>query len=248
MKITICQFWSPPYDSLAAITWKSKTDYAARHGYKTRWEYHKPGVDIMWDRPRKWWKSLEAVSLGEWCLFAGCDTLITNPERTLESFIESRQDADMLCLVDHYMVFGDCHLFKSSPKTQNFLKMLSQRTHPGAHYDGNEQEAMTTMLSKRSYRKYQKETGTDFGTDGFYQRAEHLLNSTNMKVRLLNKTGIVGDDSANWPPGDIPAHHSWTPDHLMLHLGGISYERRMELIPSYLKKPESSTTAGPILH
>lgn len=230
--VLIASFWSRQMNPLASVTWLNKEAYCYRHGYAMLWRHHEDGADIMWDRPRQWQRVLEEATDGTICLFLGCDTLFTSPESDLQSWFVPGFDA--FVLVDHANVFGDCHAWKASALTRQFMKTIADRSHPHACNDGTEQEAFTSALADMPFREYQKLAGTDFGTPAFYERAQSLLSQGGLKTKLLNVTNFIGDDPEYWPPGDIPVHHAWTPAHLLLHMGGIPNDKRLERLPRYL--------------
>lgn len=227
-EIIVSSFWSQGQDNLAAVTWPNKESYCKRHGYRAYWRHHETGNDIMWDRPNQWAQVLRDAPDGTWCLFMGCDTVFTR-DRPLEDWIDDGQDA--LLSVDHYVVFGDVHLWKASPLTRAFMWKVTNDLHQKKY--ATEQDAFTCMLSGRRLEEYQTGCGKDYGSGEYYARSQSLLNHSSIKVKLLNNSKFTGDDPAHWPPGDIPPHHAWTPDHLILHLGGLSVEKRLEVLPRY---------------
>lgn len=232
MSVIISSFWSKPLDGLAAMTWTNKESYCYRHGYTPLWKHHQDGADIMWDRPLQWAKVLDEAPDNAWCLFMGCDTLFTRPDIALDAWLDDKFDG--IVLVDHNNVFGDVHLWKASPQTYRFMLSIGNRTNPfGMHYP-TEQDSLTAALSNNSLQGYRESTGISYGSSDFYANAEKALNKSGLKIKVANGTNLAGDDPAHWPTGDIPLHHAWTKEHLIVHLGGISNERRMRAIPSYL--------------
>lgn len=232
MKIIIASFWSRALDLVAELSWPAKEEYAKRHGYQAIKGYHPEGIDVMWDRPRQWANVLDQAEDGDWCLFLGCDTTITRLDLLLENWIDN--DFDALLSVDHYVVFGDVHMWKASPATRKFMRAIADRNEAFGKVELTEQDAFTSALACSSRHEYQMKAryGCNYGSPEYYANAQTLLNKNGLKVKLVNCTNFTGDDPAQWPPGDIPPYHSWTKDHLILHMGGISNERRINLMKS----------------
>lgn len=232
MKIILASFWTEAYDELAEITWIGKMHYAKRHGYGTYSDHHRKGIDVMWDRPLQWANVLARFP-GDWVLITGCDVMVTRPDIKLESFIDP--SADMMCLVDHFFVFGDCLLIKSSQKTFDLLALIATQSHRQAKDWPNEQYALPSLLSGLSFAAYQVAVGEDYGTEAFYRRSEKLLSATGLKVKTLNySTKFIGDDPRVMWPGQVPYFHAWTKEHLMLHMGGRSLGYRLRVMPCYM--------------
>lgn len=233
MKIVLASFWTEAYDELAEITWIGKLHYAKRHGYATFCDHHRKGVDVMWDRPLLWSLVLERFAPGDWILITGCDVMVTRPDLRLESFIDPT--ADVMCLVDHFFVFGDCLLIKNSQTMIDLLRVIAKRSHSQAKDWPNEQYALPALLSCLTFKEYQDTVGDDYGTEAFFRRSEKVLSSGSMKVKTLNyPTKFIGDDARVMYPGQVPYFHAWTKDHLMLHMGGRSLSYRLRVMPSYM--------------
>lgn len=235
MKFIIASFWSKSLDEVATYTWPTKENYAKRHGYPAIHGYHEPGVDVMWDRPRQWANVLDQAEDGTHCLFMGCDTAITRPDLPLENWIDNNHDA--FVLVDNLVVFGDVHVWKASPATRHFMRAIADRKHPKAWHELTEQDAFTSAMATTSRFEYQRKAldgAGGHGTPEYYVRAQAALNAGELNVKLLNLTDFAGDDPAQWPPNELPKHYCWSRNHLILHMGGISNERRITLMKDIL--------------
>ena len=233
MKFIISSFWSAQMDGLAHHTWSSFDAYAARHGYEAQAGVHAPGADIMWDRPRQWARVLASVPDGTLVLFVGIDVFVTRPDRPITDWVDDEHDA--FVLVDHGHVFGDAHIWRATSATRKLMADVGARSTPLAARCTTEQESIMINLSGMSmtdFTQYCLKAG-GFGTPEFYKAAQFGLSPT-IRTKVLNLQGFCGDDPANWW-GNIPPHHQWSPHHLMLHLGGMSVERRIEYLHAFKK-------------
>lgn len=232
--IYVSSSWSVAYQRMADITWiGSKIPYALRHGYATAPYIFEQGAEIKWGRVKSWLQILCEIEEGDWLFFTGCDALITSPEIQLEKFIVP--DFDFICCADHRVIHGDGWLMRSCSATKSMLRWIINNTTDAHARNCSEQESFVSYLCGRNALFYNDTAPTNYGEDSWYEEAQQLLNRSPVRCRLIKFTEkFTGDDPALWKPGDIPIYHSWTPGHLCLHMGGKSFEERMEFLPKYL--------------
>ena len=89
------------YDNILDLTWKSKQDYANKHGYHL---FDSSDV-VQTGRPAQWSK-IEAVQRllveekYDWALWMDADTLFMNTDKKIEDFLPADPDKDLVVAVD----------------------------------------------------------------------------------------------------------------------------------------------------
>lgn len=229
--IVLMSSWSAEYQPLADITWfGNKRPYAARHGYETHHMIHQPGVNIMKDRMVLWLDALNRLKEGDWLFFTGCDALISRRDIRVEKFLDAQ--SDFICCLSHDVVFGDVWLMRSNSRTKRMLGWMIDA------FTGqlSEQELFVEALTGGTQWQWYKDLiPKNFGEDSCYQGCEILLNCTDVKVRVVRPPEkLTGDDPSLWP-GNIPPYHWWSKEHLVYHMGGMSLEKRLASIESYVQ-------------
>lgn len=234
--IHLLSTWSAAYHPLAELTYfKNKLLYANKHGYGSIYDVHEDDSDICWDRIRKWLAALNSIKENDWLLFTGTDLLVTQPSYKLEDYIDDKYE--LICCVDKYQVFGDCLLFKACKNIKNLLQEILDRKSEFA----NEQLALSTILSKSTaFEFYCNKVGSIAGTKEFYDRSEDILNTSQVRVKVLNPLvdkKICGDLPwvHDWNDAIVPSYHAWYEDTFSLHIGGKSLHFRLGLVPLLLQ-------------
>lgn len=233
MNIHVHASWSPQYAPLAEVTWtQNKLPYARANGYIPA--PHKFAPDdrgILWGRVAVWLDLINSMPDGDWLFFTGCDAAITNPGRKLEEFTG---DYDFYCGLDQNVVHGDCWLMRACGATRKMLEAML------AAKGVSEQHAFVNYL--HGVPLLRESMPTDCTTPAGYDMCQELLNNSPVRCCLIKHTDkFTGDDAALWPDGfTVPKETSWTPEHLVLHVGGKSNAERIQVLSKYAAKPSSN--------
>lgn len=235
MSIFVHSSWSTQYQRMADITWtRSKVPYAARHGYSLAPYIFEGNVDIKWGRVKAWLQILGEMQTGDWLFFTGCDAMVTRPDIPLSKFIDN--DFDFICCEDQRVIHGDGWLMRSCTATKSMLRWMIANTTDIHAKNTSEQESFVSYLCGRHALFYNDAAPFNYGEDSWYEECQQLLNQSPVRCKLLKSSdGFTGDDPAIWPNGELPPWHWWTPNHLCLHMGGKSFDERIQRLPAYLK-------------
>lgn len=231
MPITLVSSWSETYQPLADITWPGKVAYAKKHGYSAQSHKREEGKLFTAKMEIEMFsKMLARAGDGNFMLYTGTDALIYNPEIKAESFIPT--GIDLVCGMDNNMVFADAFLMRCCPTMFYLLGRASMIV------EDNAQVALTSALSDRKFHDCFMDFGWDYYTPIFEDRAEKLLNSTDVRVKLLRspmRPRFSADNNACHDPAtESNARPHFKEDCFIFHMGGKTLDYRLKNMASYL--------------
>ena len=208
MNVALATLHSDAYAPLAEVTLPNKERYCRRHGYDLHAVRHPADAELgpNWGKVSLLWELTERYDAVLWL---GCDTLITNGERTVESLLGKNPAADVLLASDLYGINADVILTRATAVARMFWYAVGTVGHAFYHaHPWSEQEAMVR-----------------FATTPPYAESVRVLPQSAMNSYLHAEYGRPAD----WPGG-------WQPGHFILHLPGMPLERRVELAREYAAK------------
>jgi lipopolysaccharide biosynthesis glycosyltransferase len=212
-KICVATFYTEDIESLYKLISPSYQKYCDMHGY----DFVSKNISgEKYERHPVWYKInfiQELLNKYDWVLFVDCDTLLTNSNLTIESFIKDGKD--FYISKDINGINAGVILLKNSDWTKQFLKECWEidpnhaiYKEPGFAWDKTqaEQRAIIVMINK-------------FGLEKVEFIPQKIFNAYTYNIWRLN-----------YPDGE------WGPESFILHAPGCSLNHRLEIFLSKLNE------------
>lgn len=200
MKLAIISICSESYKVLSDVTYPAWRDYAARHGYDFISEGATDARGINWQKISM---IEDHIKLYDLVLWVGADTIVTNPENKIEQFWMSHGTPSMIMSADVCGINSDVMLFAKGAASEMFLYAVNNLGYDfyKDHHWG-EQEAIIRFAHQKPYSDWVK-----------------IIPQKGFNSYIHAEYGRSSEWPGNWEKGD------W-----ILHLPGISLERRIEVL------------------
>jgi hypothetical protein len=219
MKIAMATLNDDTYEPLAEITFhKNKREYCLRHGYEaiqknSGWTFPKKAIGF--EKLKQILEIFEEKPYLDWLHCSGCDTLVTNFNQKLEDIIDDTYH--MIVCFDGNGMNVDSFLIKNSRVGKGLIKLILQVYDQYKDHFWYEQQAFidyffNAPLAKDIIKPLPQRVMNSYIYDLYPEWREKPQ---------LDHTGHDG----NWVHGDF-----------MLHLPGISLEKRIEIMTEFLGK------------
>jgi hypothetical protein len=221
---------SAEYEALAQYTDIGKRDWCSQWG----WEYVKVQSGegngnpcVQWDRPVLWRKVLDTCDA---MFFLGCDAMVTNHEKP--PFLAH----DLTIACEGAGINNDSFFMLKNTRTLSFLDDLI--VWPRKH-GISEQDGMTLLLSGLpNIFEVERRVQVTF-KDGGLPSSPHMRNvlqwlfQHRMRVRVVDQRELNAYPVKYYAqPEDSP--HGWHPGDFVLHMPGMTLEKRIEVAKSVL--------------
>jgi len=206
--VAIVCLYNEKHENLAAITYKNKQQYAAKHGYKT---YAKTDnfsqEQIHFD---KFIHILDVFNLHpdtQWVWWLDNDALITNFDIKVESLIDN--DYHIIMPVDLASLNTGSFLVRNSIQSREWLQYMIDNK----------------WVYKNDTRWFEQQAVVDF-----FPKFQHLFKI--IPQRLINSYDykMYGRDSIDLLGYD----GQWQPEHFVIHWPGLPNEYRIQLAQQYM--------------
>ena len=206
--MAIVCLYNEKHENLAAITYKNKQQYAAKHGYKT---YAKTDnfsqEQIHFD---KFIHILDVFNLHpdtQWVWWLDNDALITNFDIKVESLIDN--DYHIIMPVDLASLNTGSFLVRNSIQSREWLQYMIDNK----------------WVYKNDTRWFEQQAVVDF-----FPKFQHLFKI--IPQRLINSYDykMYGRDSIDLLGYD----GQWQPEHFVIHWPGLPNEYRIQLAQQYM--------------
>lgn len=204
MKIAIISICSESYKVLSDVTYPAWREYAARHGY----DFISEGVTD--ERGANWQKiSMIAhhIKTYDLVLWVGADTLCTNPDIKIDKFWMSQGTPSMIFSTDVFGINSDVMLFAKGAASEMFLYAVND----------------VGYLTYKDHRWAEQEAIIRFAHQKPYSDWVKVIPQKGFNSYIHAEYGRPSEWPGNWERGD------W-----ILHLPGLSLERRIEIINEFI--------------
>lgn len=207
--IAVGQFCSNSFFDIGSITIPNKIEYCQRHGY----DYHVACDEGEMGHP---WARLEVLAdllrNHEWVFFIGCDTLIMNFNTELRYLIQ--EGKDLVITKDALGLNSDVLFMRSCIWSQLFLARVIQCYETYHHLAWREQQAIIDLAADPD-------------------NAEHIAV---VPQRLMNSYLYSQYRGPGYDGRGYENHPDFELGDFVLHLPGMSNEKRIPILKEYLGK------------
>ena len=207
------------FTEVANITWNlNKVKYAERHNYlaisKSNGFYN---VQIGFEKVIFLYDLLNSIPQCSWIWWTGCDTLITNFDITIEQKIKEalqyNPNANIIMSGDfNFVLNSDSILIKNTEESKLWLKYILDNIQEYLQKPYFEQDCMIDSIPKF------KDIIQIMPQNFMNSYDENSADSEKIKFDTTGSRGV-------WEKGD------W-----LLHLAGISWQKRAQLVKQYSKE------------
>ena len=203
-KICITSLNYDNYKPLSDITWRNKVEYANRHSYSfyhhTEDKMINDGLVLGFEKIRYILNMLKTNKY-EWIWFVGCDTLITNFNKKIESVISlAKKNESFIVATDCNGINMDSFLVKNSPDGimlmeecfKSHLELNDKWCYEQKWFWDNQEKykSIIKLVLQRTFnsylckRLYPNQSPMDtFGQSGEFERGDFLIHFPGMSLK-----------------------------------------------------------------
>lgn len=209
IKILLENSYDKKYEPLGQLTWfANKVKYAHKHGYETSLNLCDVTRHLGWEKIYHTKDILENKDI-DWVWVTGCDSMITNFNKKIESIIDNNYD--IIISKDQNHINVDSFLIKKSSKSIEFLQTIID--------------------------KYSQYVGHSWAENQCFIDLYHGIYHKNIKIvpqRILNAYNYNTLRHLPRPNLDgLGLDGNWQPDDLLIHFVNQSLEHRLLLYEKY---------------